>query len=112
MLSTYTVAMKIFAIRGIEKRSIEEFKEIYELPWINIYKKLGVDIEMDEEYALWRKLSPKYEKLVVPIAGAKETLKKLKDLGNSVIVVEHDHETMLFADHIVDVGPGAGVHGG
>ena len=41
-----------------------------------------------------------------------KTLKKLKDLGNSVIVVEHDHETMLFADHIVDVGPGAGVHGG
>jgi len=41
-----------------------------------------------------------------------KTLKKLKDLGNSVIVVEHDHETMLFADHIIDVGPGAGVHGG
>ena len=41
-----------------------------------------------------------------------KTLKKLKDLGNSVIVVEHDHETMLFADHIIDVGPGAGIHGG
>ncbi|MDD6095186.1 MAG: excinuclease ABC subunit UvrA [Clostridia bacterium] len=41
-----------------------------------------------------------------------ETLKKLRDLGNSVIVVEHDEETMLAADYIVDIGPGAGVHGG
>ena len=40
------------------------------------------------------------------------TLKKLRDLGNSVIVVEHDEETMLEADYIVDVGPGAGIHGG
>ncbi|MBT4870968.1 MAG: HAD family hydrolase [Candidatus Diapherotrites archaeon] len=116
MLSTYTVAMKIFAIRGIEKRSIEEFKEIYELPWINIYKKLGVDIEMDEEYALWRKLSPKYEKLVVPIAGAKETLKKLKEMGvKTIILSSRDASLVLtevknhgFADLIDSVV--AGVH--
>tara|TARA_Y100001936_G_scaffold159311_1_gene155687 strand:+ start:57 stop:2897 length:2841 start_codon:yes stop_codon:yes gene_type:complete len=41
-----------------------------------------------------------------------KTLTKLRDMGNSVIVVEHDHETMMYADHIVDIGPGAGVHGG
>ncbi|MBL0849327.1 MAG: excinuclease ABC subunit UvrA [Candidatus Liberibacter ctenarytainae] len=40
------------------------------------------------------------------------TLKHLRDTGNTVIVVEHDEETMLAADHIVDIGPGAGVHGG
>ncbi|MGO9265824.1 MAG: excinuclease ABC subunit UvrA [Candidatus Binataceae bacterium] len=40
------------------------------------------------------------------------TLKRLKELGNSVIVVEHDRDTMLEADHIVDMGPGAGIHGG
>jgi excinuclease ABC subunit A len=40
------------------------------------------------------------------------TLKKLRDLGNSVIVVEHDEETMLEADYIIDVGPGAGSYGG
>ena len=40
------------------------------------------------------------------------TLKRLRDLGNTVIVVEHDEDTMLAADHIVDVGPGAGIHGG
>ncbi|WP_312693580.1 excinuclease ABC subunit UvrA [Caproiciproducens sp.] len=40
------------------------------------------------------------------------TLKRLRDLGNTVIVVEHDEETMRAADHIVDVGPGAGIHGG
>jgi excinuclease ABC subunit A len=41
-----------------------------------------------------------------------ETLKRLRDLGNTVIVVEHDEETMLAADYIIDIGPGAGVHGG
>ena len=40
------------------------------------------------------------------------TLKRLRDLGNTLIVVEHDEDTMYAADHIVDVGPGAGVHGG
>lgn len=40
------------------------------------------------------------------------TLKRLRDLGNSVIVVEHDEETMLEADYLIDIGPGAGEHGG
>ncbi|MGN0636343.1 MAG: excinuclease ABC subunit UvrA [Acutalibacteraceae bacterium] len=41
-----------------------------------------------------------------------QTLKNLRDLGNTLIVVEHDEETMLAADYIVDIGPGAGIHGG
>ena len=41
-----------------------------------------------------------------------KTLRHLRDLGNTVIVVEHDTDTMLCADHIIDIGPGAGVHGG
>lgn len=41
-----------------------------------------------------------------------DTLQELRDLGNTVIVVEHDEETMRTADHIIDIGPGAGVHGG
>ena len=41
-----------------------------------------------------------------------ESLKHLRDIGNSVIVVEHDKDTILAADHVVDIGPGAGVHGG
>ena len=40
------------------------------------------------------------------------TLKRLRDLGNTVIVVEHDEETILEADYVLDIGPGAGVHGG
>jgi excinuclease ABC subunit A len=40
------------------------------------------------------------------------TLKRLRDLGNTVLVVEHDEETILEADHVIDMGPGAGVHGG
>ncbi len=41
-----------------------------------------------------------------------DMLKKLRDLGNTLIVVEHDEDTMLAADHIIDIGPGAGIHGG
>jgi excinuclease ABC subunit A len=41
-----------------------------------------------------------------------ETLKRLRDLGNTVIVVEHDEDAIRVADHVVDVGPGAGIHGG
>ena len=41
-----------------------------------------------------------------------KTLKNLRDQGNTIIVVEHDYEAMLEADHIVDIGPGAGVNGG
>ena len=41
-----------------------------------------------------------------------DTLRRLRDLGNSVIVVEHDEDAILTADHVVDVGPGAGIHGG
>ena len=41
-----------------------------------------------------------------------QTMKNMRDLGNSLIVVEHDEETMMAADWIVDIGPGAGIHGG
>lgn len=40
------------------------------------------------------------------------TIKKLRDLGNTVIVVEHDEETMMSSDYLIDIGPGAGTHGG
>ena len=41
-----------------------------------------------------------------------QTLKRMRDLGNTLIVVEHDEDTMMAADHLIDIGPGAGVHGG
>ncbi len=41
-----------------------------------------------------------------------ETLQRLRDLGNTVVVVEHDRDTILAADHVIDMGPGAGLHGG
>jgi len=41
-----------------------------------------------------------------------ETLKNLRDLGNTVIVVEHDYDAIMHADYVIDIGPGAGIHGG
>ena len=40
------------------------------------------------------------------------TLKRLRDLGNTVLVVEHDEDAIRHADYVIDMGPGAGVHGG
>ena len=60
--------------------------------------------------------SPYYMQVLASLAAAYgfslETLKRLRDLGNTVIVVEHDEDAIRHADHIVDLGPGAGVHGG
>lgn len=39
-------------------------------------------------------------------------LKNMRDLGNTLIVVEHDEDTMMAADYLIDIGPGAGIHGG
>jgi len=97
-LSTYKVAMEVFPMRGIEKMSIEEFRDTYELPWLNIYTKLGVKVEMDEEYALWKKISPKYENLVVPIKGAKEALKKLKEDGIKTIILSSRHVSLVLRE--------------
>ena len=41
-----------------------------------------------------------------------KTLKHMRDIGNTLIVVEHDEDTMMAADYLIDIGPGAGVHGG
>ena len=41
-----------------------------------------------------------------------ETLKNMRDIGNTLIVVEHDEDTMMAADYLIDIGPGAGIHGG
>ena len=41
-----------------------------------------------------------------------QTLEHMRDLGNTLIVVEHDEDTMMAADYIIDIGPGAGIHGG
>ena len=41
-----------------------------------------------------------------------DTMKRLRDLGNTIIVVEHDEDTMMVAEHLIDIGPGAGIHGG
>ncbi len=45
-------------------------------------------------------------------ASSIETLLRLRDIGNTVLVVEHDEETIRIADYVVDIGPGAGEHGG
>ena len=70
---------------------------------LDVYKRQGVLYILDEpSIGLHQKDN---EKLLA-------TLRHLTDIGNTLIVVEHDEDTMYAADHIIDIGPGAGIHGG
>ena len=57
-------------------------------------------------------MSPRSACTSATISALLDTLVNLRDLGNTVIVVEHDEDAIRQADHVVDLGPGAGVHGG
>ena len=57
-------------------------------------------------------MSPRSACTSATTSACSRTLKQLRDLGNTVIVVEHDEEAIRAADHVVDLGPGAGAHGG
>ena len=57
-------------------------------------------------------MSPRSDCISATTSGCSSTLKTLRDTGNTVIVVEHDEDAIRAADHVVDLGPGAGAHGG
>ena len=57
-------------------------------------------------------MSPRSGCTSATTSACSRTLKQLRDLGNTVIVVEHDEEAIRAADHVIDLGPGAGAHGG
>ena len=88
------VASGLGIYKGFQKNSSEKTLKIYFL------NKTATDIVTEE-----RHMDGDNDKLLA-------TLKRLRDLGNTLIVVEHDEDTMRAADFIVDVGPGAGCHGG
>ena len=56
--------------------------------------------------------SPRSACISATTRGCSKRCKRLRDLGNTVIVVEHDEDAIRTADHVVDIGPGAGIHGG
>ena len=52
-LATFKTSNDVLEVRGHERLSEEKFRELYELPWVNFYKKLGIGVGIKEEYELW-----------------------------------------------------------
>ena len=79
------------------------------------YDFLGITFgarNFEDAWATWWKLGTWVITLVFGAANVPYTLKHLRDIGNTVIVVEHDEDAILTADYVVDIGPAAGIHGG
>ncbi len=88
----------VLEIRGHRRISKKEYKESFELPWTNFYKKLGMKVDIEEEYALWEKIFPKYARGLKPLPGAKKTLQWLKKKGIKAIVFSSHNKNLLLKE--------------
>ena len=93
--ATFHVANEILELRGREKMSKQEFRKMYELPWMNFYKKINLPIDPEWEYAEWKKRFPKYYSLIKPLPHGKETLEWLKEKGIKSIILSSHNQTLL-----------------
>ena len=84
---TYLTAMDVFEHRGIKKVSNEDFKELHDHPWPKVYAKLGLKVDMDEEYALWKDKMPKHMHTIKLFPFAEDCLRKIKAKGIKTIIL-------------------------
>ncbi len=83
---------------GHERISKEKFKELYELPWINFYKKLGLIIDEDKERKLWEKILPKYYNLVKILPNAKQAMEELKKINKKIVILSSHNSNLLIEE--------------
>jgi len=83
---------------GHERISKEKFKELYELPWINFYKKLGLVIDEDKERKLWEKILPKYYNLVKILPNAKQAMEELKKINKKIVILSSHNSNLLIEE--------------
>ena len=93
--ATFVVSNEVLKHWGHERLSREKFKELYELPWMNFYKKLRVTVDEEKEYKLWEKIFPNHMHLIKPFSDAKEVLSKLKSSGKKVVVFSAHNQNLL-----------------
>ncbi|MBN1941021.1 MAG: HAD family hydrolase [Candidatus Diapherotrites archaeon] len=82
-------------MQGHARISRKKFAELYEMPWTNFYKKLGVPVNIEEEYTAWETLYPKYCKKNRLFPKAKETLQKLKQQKIRIIIFSSHNQSLL-----------------
>jgi phosphoglycolate phosphatase len=94
--ATFETANDILEARGIGRISMERFAELFDLPWVNFYKNMGIEVDAGEEQALWSRLFPKHYGLLKPRAGARETLEWLKKRKVKTLVLSsHNHDLLV-----------------
>jgi len=103
--ATFLTSNDVLEEYGHERISEEKFKELYELPFMNFYKKLNMKVNEQKEYKLWEKIFPKYKHLLKPFPKAKKALEWLK-ARNIKCVVLSSHCHKLLEEEIKDYGLG------
>lgn len=99
--ATFATSNDVLEERGCKRLSEEEFRELYELPWMRFYEKQGIEAEAGEEYKLWEKLFPKHYGKIKAFLFAKKAIEWLKAKGLKVIVFS-SHNQKLLEKEIVD----------
>lgn len=107
-VATFKTVNDVLEVRGHQRISEKEFRDLYELPWMNFYKKLKVDVTIEEEYELWAKLLPKYFGDIKAFPFSKQAFEYLKSEGKKIIIfssanqefVEKEAKEYGFLDNI------------
>lgn len=90
-------------MQGYPRISRKRFDELYEMPWTNFYQKLGVPVNVEEEYSVWEKLYPRYSKKNRLFPKVKETLQKIKQQKIRAIIFS-SHNQGLLAKELKEFG--------
>ncbi|MAG22112.1 MAG: hypothetical protein CL943_02295 [Candidatus Diapherotrites archaeon] len=96
--ATVQTSNDVLEAHGHPRLDRETFRELYELPWMNFYKKLDVKIDMEEEYRLWEKFFPKYYNLLKPFEQAKTVLEQLKEKNVKTMIFSAHNEQLLLEE--------------
>lgn len=94
-IAVFETSNEVLEHYGHPRLSMERFKELYELPWMNFYKKLGIEVDPKREYKLWGKLFPKNSAKIKAFPNAKKTLEWLKAKGIKVLVLSSHNQELL-----------------
>ncbi len=93
--ATFATSNDVLEERGHPRLSEEKFRELYEMPWMRFYKKLGIKIVVQEEYDKWERLFPKYYPLVKAFPFAKKAMEWLKQHNKKILIFSAHNQTLL-----------------
>jgi len=96
--ATFAMINGLFEEAGREQMSKADFKELYELPWMNFYKKIGFEVDIEKERAYWEKNMPKHYDKIEILPKAKKVVQELKRSGLKVIVFSAHNQRLLLRE--------------